>query len=122
LSSSDQRVRRLVTGLVLAALATSLSACGGNGDAASGPIHPTSAVRPADATTKRIAEVEFQRQCAIGSASFPDESGITADLDTRLSVVGLTHEEWKRWHDALVSSPALVAQLRTVSSAGCPAA
>ena len=68
------------------------------------------------------ARVEFDRQCAMAAVSFPSESAITADLDSRLKAAGLTHPEWKRWHDALVRSPGLVAQFRAVSGAGCPKA
>ena len=75
----------------------------------------------ADGTTRAIAEVEFARQCTIGSQSFADEAGITAALDDRLADAGLTHEQWKRWHDALVDSPELVAQVAEISAAGCPA-
>jgi hypothetical protein len=84
-------------------------------------VQPTRTGVPADATTGRIAQVEVERQCTIGATSFPDEAGITDDLDRRLAAAGLTHEQWKRWHDALVVSPDLVAQLRTTSAPGCPA-
>ena len=47
-------------------------------------------------------------------------SAITADLDGRLAAAGLTHAQWKDWHDALVSSPALVTQLSEVGAPGCP--
>jgi hypothetical protein len=124
LSSPDPRARRirLLAGICLVSAAAPLSACGA-ATAAAGPStatsQPTAAGVPADATTGRIAQVEFQRQCTIGAASFPDESGITADLDRRLAAAGLTHEQWKRWHDALVVSPDLVTQLRSVSAPGC---
>lgn len=121
MSSRDhgRALRRLLAGLCLAAAAGSLTACGG-GSAADASAPKTPAAVPADATTGRIAQVEFVRQCTIGTASFADESGITTDLDGRLTTAGLTHAQWKHWHDALVRSPALVAQLRTISSAGCP--
>jgi hypothetical protein len=126
LSSPEPRTRRvrLLVGIFLVAAAAPLAACGSAPAAAvagTATSHPTAAAVPADATTGRIALVEVQRQCTIGSASFPDESGITDDLDRRLAAAGLTHEQWKRWHDALVVSPDLVAQLRSTSAPGCPA-
>ncbi len=103
-------------------LALALSGCGADqaaaGSAADG--RPTGA--PADALTRRIAEVEVARQCAVGSMTFAEESSITADLDGRLAAVGLTHAQWKDWHDALVDSPDLVAQLAEVGAPGCPGA
>ena len=81
----------------------------------------TSAV-PADELTHRIASVEFGRQCAVTSLTFPNESDITTDLDTRLAAADLTHVQWKDWHDALVDSPELVAQLSEVSAPGCAGA
>ena len=124
MSSPDPRGRRvrLLVGICLVSAAAPLAACGAATAAAgrsTATAHPTSAAVPADATTGRIALVEVQRQCTIGSASFPDESGITDDLDRRLAAAGLTHEQWKRWHDALVVSPDLVAQLRSVGAPGC---
>jgi hypothetical protein len=80
---------------------------------------PTTRAAPADELTQRIAEVESARQCAVTSQSFADEEDITTDLDTRLAAAGLTHAQWKDWHDALVDSPDLVAQLTEVSAPGC---
>jgi hypothetical protein len=54
--------------------------------------------------------------------AFPDESALTTDLDDRLAAGGLTHAQWKSWHDALADSPALLTQLGQVSAPGCPAA
>jgi hypothetical protein len=48
-----------------------------------------------------------------------DEADITTDLDDRLADAGFTHEQWKRWHDALVDSPELVDQFAEISAAGC---
>jgi hypothetical protein len=95
-------------GLLAAALVLALPACGTQ------PVE-------ADERTRRIAVVEFERQCAIDAVSFPVESGITADLESRLAAAGLTHEEWKDWRDALVGSPELVAQLAAAGRGGCPA-
>lgn len=116
-------MRRLLAGLAIAAAAGSLSGCGGgNASAASADATATATARAADATTQKIAQVEFARQCTIGTQSFADEAGITTDLDGRLAAAGLTHAQWKKWHDALVVSPALVAQLHALSVAGCPPA
>lgn len=124
MSSRDLR-RRLLVGLCLVSAAAPLAGCGSGTAAASGSTataQPTRAGVPADATTGRIAQVEAQRQCTIGTASFPDEAGITGDLDRRLAAAGLTHQQWKDWHDALVVSPDLVAQLRATGVPGCPPA
>lgn len=95
-------------------------ASGADQPAASGPASTAGAVA-ADGLTQRIAGVEFTRQCAVATLTFADEAGITTDLDVRLSAAGLTHAQWKDWHDALEDSPALVAQLVEVSAPGCPA-
>ncbi|GAA5035412.1 hypothetical protein GCM10023258_37230 [Terrabacter aeriphilus] len=112
-----------VLGVLLAAggLGACGTASGGSGDGAA----PTSSstVRadvPADARTREIAQVEFERQCAIGTVSFPKEADIDADLDQRLEAAGVEHLEWKSWHDSLVVSPALVTQLAEVGKGGCP--
>jgi hypothetical protein len=114
-------VRTLVAGAVLAVVAAT-AACGtGPGtDAAAAGTGSTPAGTPADAGTRRIAEVEFVRQCTIASMSFADEADITTDLDDRLAAAGSTHQEWKEWHDALADSPALVDQFAEISAAGCP--
>jgi len=65
--------------------------------------------------------VEAARQCEVGSSAFAEESAITADLDARLAAAGLTHTQWKDWHDALATSPDLVAQLSQVNASGCAA-
>jgi hypothetical protein len=88
------------------------------GDAAGSTV----AAVPADEVTLRIAEVEAARQCAVTAQTFADEADITADLDSRLAAVGVTHDRWKEWHDALVDSPGLVAQLAEVSATGCAGA
>lgn len=113
--------RTLLGGAALAFLA-GVSGCGAGGGTATAdtPVAPSGT--PADETTRSLAEVEFVRQCAIGSMSFADEAGITTDLDDRLRAVGSTHQEWKEWHDALAGSPELVEQFAEVAAAGCPAA
>ncbi|MGO4597220.1 hypothetical protein [Terrabacter sp. 2RAF25] len=122
------RTPRLVAGALGAVLlGSALAACGSGGSGAppAGASGASSTVRanvPADARTERIAEVEFARQCAVGTKSFPKEADIDADLAERLTTVGLSHVEWKQWHDSLVVSPALVTQLAEVSRAGCPKA
>jgi hypothetical protein len=115
--------RAAVLGLAAAAVVLGVSGCAagtGQPSAGSDAGSPARAV-PADDLTRRIAGVEFARQCTVTTASFPSESDITADLDTRLAAAGLTHAQWKGWHDALVDSPALVAQLTQAGAAGCPA-
>ena len=73
----------------------------------------------ADDVTARIAAVEFTRQCAVVTQSFADESGFTTDLDDRLAAAGLTHAQWKDWHDALAVSPELITQWSQVAATGC---
>lgn len=106
----------LAAGVVLAtggcAAGATASASGSSAEAAPGAV-------PADELTGRIAEVEAARLCAVTALTFANEADITTDLDTRLAAVGLTHAQWKDWHDALVTSPDLVAQLAEVSAAGC---
>jgi len=116
---------RLRAALVLTVLAVAggTAACGSDPDvgAAAGAASSTSASAvPADATSRGIAEVEFARQCTVGSASFAGEADLTTDLDARLAAAGFTHEQWKRWHDALADSPELVAEFAHISAAGCP--
>lgn len=103
--------------LVLGGCAAQLSAPGAQQSAGG-----AGTVARADELTHRIAVVESARQCAVTSATFADEAGITADLDDRLTAAGLTHAQWKDWHDALVDSPDLVAQLSAVSTPGCAGA
>jgi hypothetical protein len=111
----------LVAGLLLLALAGCTSAAAE--DVASAPPATTTVTAvPADATTQRLAEVEFARQCALTGQAFADESGFTTDLDARLGALGLTHAQWKDWHDALALSPALLAQVAAVGAPGCPPA
>ncbi len=105
-----------------ACAALALSGCGADQASAGTPADGPATGMAADALTQRIAEVEVARQCAVGSLTFPEESGITADLDGRLAAVRLTHAQWKDWHDALVDSPDLVAQLAEVGAPGCPGA
>lgn len=126
MSSPD--VRRSTLGL-LAALA--LLGAGGCTAASADPT-ATSEAAPAttpaphdvsaDGVTGSIAAVEFARQCAVTGQAFADESAFTTDLDSRLGAVGLTHAQWKDWHDALAGSPELLAQLAKISAPGCPAA
>lgn len=118
MSSGERRLRALAAGAALAFVAGT-TACG-TGAAAEG-AGAAAVGTPADATTRRIAEVEFVRQCTIDSMSFVEEAGITTDLDDRLAAAGFTHQQWKEWHDALADSPALVDQFAVISAAGCPA-
>jgi hypothetical protein len=119
--SADLRstVPGLVAGIVLLALGGCTSAAAEVSAAA--PTTTVTAV-PADATTQRIAEVEFARQCAVTGQAFADESAFTTDLDARLGAAGLTHAQWKDWHDALAVSPDLLAQVSAVGAPGCPPA
>jgi hypothetical protein len=121
LSSPD--VRRTGLGLLAAVL---LLTVGGCASAAAGSADDSSAAAgtsvPADDLTGRIAAVEFARQCTVTAQAFAQESDITTDLDSRLTAAGLTHAQWKDWHDALAASPELLAQLSEVSAPGCAAA
>jgi hypothetical protein len=124
LSSRD--ARRTGLGLLAAVL---LLAVGGCTDTAAGSAEDSSAAATtsvsdvaADDVTGRIAAVEFARQCTVTAQAFADESAITTDLDDRLTAAGLTHAQWKDWHDALAASPELLAQLAEVSAPGCAAA
>jgi hypothetical protein len=118
--SSDPVHRVAVCLAVAIALVASCAGCSSaEQDApAAAPSESANAV-DADATTRGIAEVEFVRQCTIASTHFVDEADITTDLDDRLADAGFTHEQWKRWHDALVDSPELVDQFAEISAAGC---
>ena len=124
--------RRLRAGaasaLAAVALALTVGGCAADGDQSStagstsvGTASASNAV-PADDVTRRLAVVEAARQCAVTTTSFPDEAALTTDLDDRLAADGLTHAQWKDWHDALVHSPDLVAQLVEVSGPGCAGA
>ncbi len=123
MSCSDHTLlRRAARGgvaLGLLALLGGVAGCGG--DATTTPEAGSSAPAPtsADETTGRIAGVEFARQCSVASANHAEEAGFTADLDARLAAAGFTHEQWKRWHDALADSPELVAQFAELGVAGC---
>ena len=111
-------------GLLLAATVLVVSGCAAGADqpsAGDGAAASSTAV-PADDVTQRLAAVEFARQCAVTASTFPDEAALTTDLDDRLAADGLTHAQWKDWHDALVDSPDLVAQLVEVSAPGCSGA
>ena len=122
MSSADRarsRRSRAAAACAVLALLAGASACAGE-PGATASAGPSVTGTPADATTRALAEVEFQRQCTIGSQSFADEAGITADLDARLAAVGLTHQQWKEWHDDLVDSPELVTQVAEISAGGCP--
>ena len=107
---------RLLAGCAVLLAVAGCSAA--TGTAAGHPAEASTAV-PADELTLRLAQVEAARLCAVGTQTFADEADITTDLDTRLAAVGLTHAQWKDWHDALVSSPQLVDQLAEVSEPGC---
>lgn len=126
-STTTSTSTSVVLGVLLAvgALGACGSATGGSGDGAGDGASPssTSTVRadvPADARTREIAQVEFERQCAVATVSFPKEADIDADLEKRLEAAGVAHLEWKSWHDSLVVSPALVTQLAEVGKVGCP--
>lgn len=119
--SSDRRLARAGAPLALLFLLCGTTACGtGAAGADAGTSSSAPAGTPADATTGRIAAVEFERQCTVASASVADEAEFTLELDTRLAAAGFTHAEWKQWHDALDDSPQLVAQFTGISAAGCP--
>lgn len=120
MSSRDRRSARLI-GLLTLTAGLLLTSCSSGAHSSSAAASRSAAVA-ADPQTRQLAQVEFDRQCAMNSLSFPSESAITADLDDRLKAAGLAHLEWKHWHDALVSSPQLVAQFRQISGAGCPKA
>jgi hypothetical protein len=111
------------TGRVLVVLAcvAGVAACGNGSASVAAGDAPAPTAAPADATTRGLAEVEFARLCTVSGANFADEADFTVDLDDRLTAAGFTHEQWKRWHDALADSPDLVAQYAEVSRAGCPA-
>ena len=112
-----------VCALAAAALALTLSGCAADDDhpSTAGSASASSAV-PADELTRRLAVVEAARQCAVTTTSFPDEAALTTDLDDRLAADGLTHQQWKDWHDALAHSPDLVSQLVEASAPGCAGA
>lgn len=118
--SGDRRGARAGAAVALLLLLAGTSACGSDADAAP-VINSAPSGTPADATTGRLAEVEFARQCTVADANHADEAAFTADLDARLAAAGFTHAEWKAWHDALADSPELVAQYARLSAAGCPA-
>jgi hypothetical protein len=130
-SHSGRRPRRgsgAALGLLAATVVLAVGGCASDagqpsaGSSAGSSAAAAGSAVPADELTHRIAEVEFARQCAVTSLTFPNEADITTDLDTRLAAVDLTHAQWKDWHDALVDSPALVAQLAEVSAPGCAGA
>jgi hypothetical protein len=108
-----------VLALLAAAVALTVSGCAGQAAGAEEAEASSISAVPADATTERIAQVEYARQCAVASLAFPDEAAITTDLDDRLAAAGLTHQQWKDWHDALAVSPDLVAQLTEVGPPAC---
>ena len=118
--ASGRRPARSGRAAALLALVLLTSACAGAADA-DVPPSAAPAGTPADAVTRAIAEVEFARQCTVASTTFADEADLTTDLDDRLAAAGFTHLQWKEWHDALVTSPELVAQVAEISAAGCPA-
>ncbi|RBY74976.1 hypothetical protein DQ239_18285 [Blastococcus sp. TF02-09] len=121
MSCSDRRLARAVVSLAALALLGGTAGCGSDATAeASTAATPTATT--ADATTRRLAEVEWARQCTVDLASHADEQAFTTDLDARLAEAGFTHEQWKKWHDALAGSPELISQFAEVSAPGCPAA
>jgi hypothetical protein len=112
-----------VLALLVTAVALTVSGCtdeASGADRTSAQAGATSVSDvPADDVTGQIAAVEAARQCTVAATSFADESAITVDLDARLAAAGLTHQQWKDWHDALAASPDLVTQLTSVSSTAC---
>ena len=119
MSCSDRRLARAAVSLAALVLVGGTAGCGSDAaDASAGGPTGTAA----DATTGGIAEVEWARQCTVDTASHADENAFTADLDARLTAAGFTHEQWKRWHDALADSPELITQFAAISATGCPAA
>jgi hypothetical protein len=119
LSCSDRRPTRAVVALAALAVLGATAGCGAEATAEAAPA--TASGTPADADTGRIAEVEFARQCTVASVNYADEAQFTSDLDARLDAAGFTHEQWKRWHDALAGSPELATQFAEISAGGCPA-
>jgi isopentenyl diphosphate isomerase/L-lactate dehydrogenase-like FMN-dependent dehydrogenase len=117
--SSPELLRRVLPALLAAAVVLGASGCAAEAAGAQAAGASSIGSVPADATTQRIAEVEHARQCAVASLAFPDEAAITTDLDDRLAAAGLTHQQWKDWHDALAVSPDLVAQLTEVGPPAC---
>lgn len=121
MSCSDRRPARVAVSLAALTLLAATAGCGSDATAeASTATTPTGT--PADATTRRIAEVEWARQCTVDTATYADESAFTTDLDARLGAAGFTHEQWKQWHDALADSPELITQFAEISASGCPPA
>ncbi|XGX78284.1 hypothetical protein LQK93_01069 [Terrabacter sp. BE26] len=119
--------RHIVPAFGAILLVGTFAACGATSGVAgpgttSASVSTVRADVPADARTRQIAQVEVERQCAVGTKSFAKEADIDADLAKRLEAAGLSHQEWKSWHDSLVVSPALVDQLAAVSKTGCPKA
>jgi hypothetical protein len=117
LSCSDRRLARAAVSLAALALLGATAGCGSDAAAEAGTPTGTAA----DATTGRIAEVEWARQCTVDTANHADETAFTTDLDARLTAAGFTHGQWKRWHDALADSPELITQFAEISAPGCPA-
>lgn len=120
--SCSERAARRAGFLVTVVLLAGTAACGVGAGTAEKAGTGAPAGRPADDMTRRLAQVEFDRQCTVASTSYADEAQFTTELDARLAEAGFTHEQWKRWHDALVDSPELVAQFAGISSAGCAGA
>ena len=120
MSCSDRRLARGVVALAALALLGATAGCGSDDAADASTNAPTGTT--ADATTLRIAEVEWARQCTVDTANHADENAFTTDLDARLAAAGFTHEQWKQWHDALAESPELITQFAEISAPGCPAA
>ena len=119
MSCSDRPLARAVVSLAALALLGATAGCGADAAAEAGS-QPTGTT--ADATTGRIAEVEWARQCTVDTANHADETAFTTDLDARLAAAGFTHDQWKQWHDALADSPELITQFAEISAPGCPAA
>ena len=106
--------------LVVLACVAGVAACGDGTESLADQEAAASTARPADDMTQGLAVIEFGRLCTVGSLNFADEAALDADLDSRLSAAGFSHEQWKEWHDALADSPALVTQYAQISAPGCP--
>jgi hypothetical protein len=108
--------------LALLTVLAGTAACGSEeAGAAASTSSSAPSTMPADAITGRLAELEFARQCTVDATNRADEAAFTTELDQSLAEAGLTHEQWKEWHDALADSPELVTQFAEAGAAGCPA-
>lgn len=113
----------LVVATAAAVCSLALGACSGvagsNGASPPTLAAPTIPTVQADDRTARIAAVEARRLCDVANQPFPQEADISRDLDRRLSEAGITHLEWKNWHDELATSPSLVTQFADLTRTAC---